>query len=185
MMAFRSVALGLLLTAQAFSLPAQEPPIAVAAPFERSLDADDQGALFRLAARDIAATSVLVGDPVFQVHRLVALWRAAWVDQRVDDYLGFYSETFVPGQGQTREQWASTRRRRVSEPSHIRVTVSELEVELESGSRAARAVVRFRQDFSSETVSDRGLKVLDLERDGEGWRIVREVWRPLDSEVRS
>lgn len=105
-----------------------------------------------------------------QAGKMVLDWARAWSQQRVEDYLSFYSSSFTPI-GMSREDWAVQRRQRVASPRSITVELSNLEVQL--GSSGA-AWVRFLQSYQSETFADRVGKVLELHWDGSGWKIVSE-----------
>ncbi len=122
--------------------------------------AADQPPAVALGAADLAA-----------IETMVQAWARAWSEQRVDDYLGFYSSAFRPPGGMGRGAWQAERRRRLTGPRRITVEVSSLGVRpVEPG----RASVRFTQRYESETYGDRVVKRLELWWEDGGWRILEE-----------
>ena len=105
------------------------------------------------------------------VAEVVGEWARAWKDQRVENYLSFYSPDFVPADGSTRRDWESLRRERVSRPAFIRVALSSIAVEPLTQDRH---LVRFSQLYQSDTFRDRVTKVLELVWVDQTWRIVAE-----------
>ena len=102
-------------------------------------------------------------------------WAAAWADKDVERYLSHYSHDFVPASGSSFETWKAQRRDRLARPGFITVEISSLEVEAVDGSRAT---VRFDQSFASPGYRDRVKKALELIRQEQRWRIVREQALP-------
>ncbi len=103
--------------------------------------------------------------------RLVDEWARAWSEQRVDDYLDAYSARFTPDGGLDRAGWERRRRGRVLAPQRIEVALALVELE-ELGADSSR--VRFVQAYESDSYRDVVRKVLELEREADGWKIVRE-----------
>jgi hypothetical protein len=98
-------------------------------------------------------------------------WAAAWSDQRVDDYLASYSESFLPPDGQSREAWSAARRQRIERPRSIEVVVEAAQtVELADN----RVSVSFDQGYTSDTFSDRVRKTLHLVWQDGAWKIDEE-----------
>jgi uncharacterized protein (TIGR02266 family) len=98
-------------------------------------------------------------------------WAAAWSDQRVDDYLECYADSFEPPDGQDRDGWAANRRQRIERPRSIDVGVEAARtVEL----AADRVSVSFDQAYSSDSFSDRVRKTLLLVWQDGGWKIAEE-----------
>lgn len=120
------------------------------------------------AATDAAGTAP---TPEKEVLDAVGSWIDAWSSQDVEAYLGFYGRNFDPGNGVSRARWEEIRRLRVSTPSFIDVRIDEPQVRLESGDRA---VVRFLQQYRSNTFEGRTWKTLHMSRGSSGWKIIRE-----------
>ncbi|MEM6703759.1 MAG: hypothetical protein AAF690_13675 [Acidobacteriota bacterium] len=132
---------------------------------ERAADAT------RLEPAPLVATSTLSEE----VGAAVRGWAAAWSRQDVEGYLSTYSQSFKPNNGASRAQWAAYRRDRVSAPNSVTVTVDQLEVSVDG----ERATAVLRQEYSSDSMSDKVLKTLTLANEAGGWKIVSEVSKPL------
>jgi uncharacterized protein (TIGR02266 family) len=102
---------------------------------------------------------------------VVSAWARAWSQGRVDDYLGFYADSFVPPGGVSRGEWEARRRSRVAGQSGISVQVLMAELERP---REGEAVVRFVQSYRSERYADRVRKILRLVRENGRWKVVAE-----------
>ena len=109
------------------------------------------------------------------VASAVRSWARAWSEQRVDDYLSFYSPSFRPQGGLARTEWASQRRSRLQSPTFIRVVLRNLLTPVIEGDRA---IVTFIQSYSSDNYADVVEKRLVLRREAGEWRIVEEVTEP-------
>ena len=123
------------------------------------------------AATSGAKEAPLPANPEEEIRRQVRAWAEAWSQQRVDEYLACYAVSFQPAGGMSREAWERQRRERVLAPAQISVRILDLEVSV-AGPKRAQA--RFRQLFETESISRRATKILELERQAEGWRIIRE-----------
>ena len=142
-------------------VPVAEATIAEAAPEE---------AEFEEPAIEVSDASPTPGD----LTALVEAWAKAWSAQRVDDYLGFYSASFEPGDGMAVSEWKEIRRSRLAAPEFIRVSVALVDFEVD----ADEATVTFNQSYESNTFSDLVTKSLALRREGENWKIVKETVVP-------
>ncbi len=106
-----------------------------------------------------------------EIETLLYGWAQAWSQQQVDAYLLYYSSQFQPPEGRDREQWASRRRSRVSNPNYISVTLEALRI----GSRApGTAHAEFVQAYRSDSYQDTVVKRLDLVQEDGSWRILTE-----------
>lgn len=99
-------------------------------------------------------------------------WARAWSEQRVDDYLSYYSPDFVPASGASRLAWEERRRQRLLGQGAIRVAVVSLQVEDVAPDEAR---VTFTQSYRSNTYQDRVRKTLLMSRIGGRWLIDEEV----------
>jgi len=116
---------------------------------------------------EAARNAVLVS----QIADLMRGWTAAWAGQRVDEYLAYYAADFAPARGVAREAWIDQRRRCISEPEFIEVSVTGLTVEQVD---AARVRASFEQSYRSDTFQDRVRKTLELELLDGAWKIAAE-----------
>lgn len=139
-------------------------PLTVAPPVE-PIAADESGT-GSAPARDLATTS-----RQRDLVEAIKSWLGAWSEQRVEDYLDHYSESFTPSGGLSRGQWEDQRWDRVSAPRFVRVTMTGLETEL-LGTERARAT--FFQHYRSDGFTDTVRKTLELVWEDGRWRIIRE-----------
>ncbi|HEC15923.1 MAG TPA: tetratricopeptide repeat protein [Sedimenticola sp.] len=100
-------------------------------------------------------------------------WARAWSHKDLDGYLGFYHPSrFKPSKGLSRAAWEKQRRRRLSKPRFIKVTISYPAVKSLGNGRAR---ITFTQTYRSNTYRDKTKKSLDMEKSEDGWKIVREA----------
>jgi hypothetical protein len=102
---------------------------------------------------------------------MVEAWAKAWSEQRVEDFLAFYSNTFEPSDGSSRASWEAERRERISSPARIDVRVALTDLRRLDDDRVE---VTFLQSYESDRVTDVVLKTLELLREGGNWRIAAE-----------
>lgn len=95
----------------------------------------------------------------------------AWSAQNVDRYLDSYARDFKTPGGESRKQWESTRRDRVSRPSKISVKLSNLAVKIESDTAAK---VTFRQVYKATGLDANSNKTLNMVKEGSRWVIQQE-----------
>ncbi len=103
---------------------------------------------------------------------LVRNWAQAWSDQRVDDYLGYYSRGFLTPGNVSRESWEAGRRRRIERPRFIKLSLEFLESEFIDSSRGW---IRFRQFYWSNGYNDVVIKKLELIVEDGDWKILQET----------
>jgi tetratricopeptide (TPR) repeat protein len=117
-----------------------------------------------------AAPAVNTGD----LTQVVQAWASAWSAKDVDKYLSFYAPEFAPEGGTSREAWEAQRRARIAKPREIHVAVSDVKATPVADDRVQ---VEFKQDYTSDTLSNHSIKVLELSQVGGQWRIRREYTR--------
>jgi SH3-like domain-containing protein len=98
-------------------------------------------------------------------------WAQAWADQRVDDYLFYYSSGFQAPGGMNLDDWQVLRRTRILRPVWIEVDLGQPEVVEEEPDRV---VLRFTQSYRSDSYGDEVIKRLEMVREDSGWKIIRE-----------
>lgn len=114
-------------------------------------------------------------SPEDEVASTVRAWARAWSEQRVEDYLAFYSSGFRPSSGVARARWAAHRRARLRAPRFIRVVLRSLQI---SSAGPDRVEAVFLQSYTSDRFSDTVRKRLLLARESGRWRIAEEVSAP-------
>lgn len=98
-------------------------------------------------------------------------WAGSWSEQNIAAYLACYDEAFIPDNGMTRKAWETQRRRRISRPAKIEVTLNEIRQQpVEDG----RVQVELIQDYQSDRYRDRTRKVFLLREGPAGWTILSE-----------
>jgi len=105
-----------------------------------------------------------------QVGEALRAWAADWSSGDVEAYLRHYSRHFVPSDGNTLKTWQEQRRARVTQPASIRVTLSDVAIEVDG----KRAVARFVQDYQSDDYKVVNRKVVEFAHEGGSWKIVSE-----------
>lgn len=141
-------------------------PAAAAAPVAAAKPAASAPAAAPTTAQAPAAAGNAEGD----VEAAVAAWAKAWSSKNMPGYLGAYAGSFTPPGGQSRSEWEADRKARIMPRNRIDVDISELSVSV-NGDRAS---AKFRQAYSSDSLSVTSRKTLDLVKSGNRWLIVRE-----------
>lgn len=108
---------------------------------------------FNFQARCMIETAEAVYLPILNK------WSSAWSAQDVDAYLGCYGQQYLPESGLSRDDWAKQRQVRLTRPKSIKITVSDIKVVSEEGSRAE---IMFRQKYQSNNYQDQVMKILAL-----------------------
>lgn len=104
----------------------------------------------------------------------VADWARAWSERDMDAYLASYANDFVTPGSLSRADWEAQRRERITKPSRISVTLSNMKTEQLGPDRVN---VSFKQVYQSDRLRSTSGKVLEMVlRDGK-WLIVREMTR--------
>lgn len=101
----------------------------------------------------------------------VNAWAEAWAAQNVERYLGSYAKDFKTPNGESRKQWESTRRERVSRPAKISVSLKNMVVKMESDTTAK---VTFRQIYKATGLDANSNKTLNMVKEGSRWLIKQE-----------
>ncbi|MBA2963459.1 MULTISPECIES: nuclear transport factor 2 family protein [Ramlibacter] len=104
------------------------------------------------------------------VESAVQAWATAWSSKDVGGYLAAYSKEFDPPGNQSRKAWEDERRQRIVGKSRISVRLSDVSVSV----NGSKAVARFKQAYSADSLNVTSRKTLDLQKVGDRWVIVRE-----------
>ncbi len=105
-----------------------------------------------------------------EVDAALRSWAADWSSGDAEAYLRHYSKHFVPSDGNTLKAWQQQRRARVGKPASIRVSLSDVEIEIDG----KRAVARFMQDYQRDDYKVVNRKVVEFAHEGRSWKIVSE-----------
>lgn len=111
-------------------------------------------------------------EVVKAIKDAISGWVHAWSSQDVGAYLSYYGKGFTPPDNQTMKAWKTERKRHLTAPSYIRISISDEKVQ-PLGPDHAQAT--FTQEYQSDTYSDRVTKLLLFAREGKNWRIVQEA----------
>jgi len=109
-------------------------------------------------------------DSAKEVESAVRAWAAAWAGKDLGSYLGAYGKEFDPPGNLSRKSWEEERRARILGKSQISVKISDLSVSFNGD----RAIAKFKQAYSADTLNVSSRKTLELVKAGERWLIVRE-----------
>lgn len=104
----------------------------------------------------------------------VLAWAKAWSEQKPTAYLAMYAPQFQPPNDQTRSQWETMRRNRISKPKQISVQLTNLHVDQ---SDDHHATVGFIQTYHSDTLSASNQKQLHMVQIHGDWLIEQELTR--------
>lgn len=128
-----------------------------------------------VAAPAPSATPPQVASPSVNSERdveaAIQAWATAWAARDVRAYLASYGRDFDPPGNQKRNAWEEERKSRILGKSKISVKVESLSVKVEGN----KATARFRQDYRADGVSKGTRKVMELNKVGDRWLIVRET----------
>lgn len=116
----------------------------------------------------------VLSEPVrAEILQTITNWATSWSAQNVPAYLDFYTAVYSPDPASvSHKQWAWGRQQRLSKPSFIKVTISDISL-AEAGDGNVRSV--FRQKYQSDTYQDDVYKTLTLTQENGLWKILAET----------
>jgi len=146
--------------------PAIEPPPAVSEP----VDEDSELAMLMEGEPDAAeeSSSALEQDILAATRQ----WAKAWATKDAASYLAHYHPQFKPSHGLSRSSWEEQRKQRIAKPRFIEIEITDAEIIVEGETQAK---IEFLQTYRSNTYNDESRKYLRMKKDGNDWKIVREV----------
>ncbi|EXI75641.1 MAG: lipoprotein NlpI [Candidatus Accumulibacter sp. SK-11] len=121
------------------------------------------------AAADRGAAAVGGADEK-EVARTIEAWARAWSRKDAKAYFAHYAADFRAPRGMTRKAWEEGRRRPMQKAGRLQVEVEDIRVAFADG----KATVRFRQTFSSPSLTSTVAKTMVLVRSGGRWLIQEE-----------
>jgi hypothetical protein len=129
---------------------------------------DAPGPMATAAPGPIAAAAP---SPMAEVKQVVLDWSSNWSARDINAYLAAYASDFTPTDGRSLDTWRELRRMRLSQSGNIKVTITDLVVDM-TDTRNARAT--FIQSYQSDRYSDLVKKSLFLRLENNHWLITRE-----------
>jgi len=123
---------------------------------------------------DPSTLAPLDDDAISAITNTLDLWAAAWMAQNPDQYLSLYSDDFELAEGESRNLWEMNRRERILIPSYIQL---DLSYESFTPVTATQVDVKLRQSYRSDRYREISNKVLRLQSEPKGWRIIGEQQR--------
>jgi len=98
-------------------------------------------------------------------------WKNVWESADVGAYFATYSKNFSPQNGVSIQSWRQKSRKNLTTPTIIRIKIDDPVVEMLAENRI---LISFQQNYTSNTYHSIVLKALTMEKETEGWKIVRE-----------
>ncbi len=109
---------------------------------------------------------------------MIELWRNAWQNKKIDDYISYYDDEFT-SQGMNVKKWKSFKNALNSTYKEINVRFSKPMIFAYKN----YAIARFLQSYRSDQHEDFGEKLVYLVRRGDGYKILGEEWQVEKDEV--
>ena len=162
--------------AQAKPEPAPAPKVAAAPAPEPVAKPVREAPAPKVAEAPAPKPAPVVAPPVDtaatkEVEQAVQNWASAWSSKDLKSYFAAYGKDFDPAGKHSRSEWEEERRSRIEGKSNIAVKLSDLQTKVQGNN----AIVKFRQDYRANGISISSRKTLELVRQGENWKIVREA----------
>ncbi|WP_197432952.1 TolC family outer membrane protein [Janthinobacterium sp. B9-8] len=124
------------------------------------------------AAPEVPKDAVPVSKDLTQFgNDLADKWSKAWAEKRVDDYLAFYADSFVPSNGMSVDKWKAFRRARVAKQGDLTITLDKMKLKQISETQAEAS---FSQSYKSKDYTDVVGKTLEMVKQGGQWKIKSE-----------
>lgn len=130
-----------------------------------------QGHALVAASRTLKKPSVKT-----EIAAVVDKWLAAWSSKDIDRYASFYARDFRSQGGADRDAWIDYKDRLNRKYRFIRVTRND-KLTIEPGKR--QSTVSFVQTYASNAFKTTGVKKLILKREGNQWKIYREIFSQI------
>jgi hypothetical protein len=106
-----------------------------------------------------------------EVEKAVQNWVTAWGTKDLKAYFAAYSRDFDPAGKLSRSAWEEERRARIEGKASISVKLTDMQTLV----RGNTALVKFRQDYRANGIAISSRKTLEMVRQGDSWKIVREA----------
>ena len=133
---------------------------------------DDSSPTTAKSATTKAAPAPLVDTTANrEVEQAVQRWATAWSDKDLKAYFAAYGRDFDPAGKQSRNAWEEERRARIEGKANISIQITDLQTLV----RGNTALVKFRQNYRANSIAISSRKTLEMVRQGDNWKIVREA----------
>ncbi|MCP3665055.1 MAG: tetratricopeptide repeat protein [Gammaproteobacteria bacterium] len=109
-------------------------------------------------------------EELSEIKQTMESWRERWSARDLNGYFLHYSKLFSPEKGNFAE-WMKSRKIILQKAERIEVTLEKFQFFLGNG----QASVRFKQHYEASNFNDVVVKQLILNKEPDGWKIVREV----------
>jgi len=106
------------------------------------------------------------------IEEVLQSWAKAWSGQESKRYLDAYSPKFVTPNGVDFSSWRQYREERVRSPRFIEVKLSNMDIVIAKD--ASMASVHFLQHYRSNTLNDKVMKQVVLQKEMQNWMIISE-----------
>ena len=149
---------------------APPPPVApaLAAPVTPAVPAPT---VVKVPVSPPAAVPAVASDTASKdVEAAVRAWASAWAAKDMGGYLASYGKDFDPSGNQSRKSWEEDRRARIVGKSNIIVKLDNLAIAV----NGSKAIAKFKQGYSADSLNVSSRKTLDLTKAGDRWVIVKE-----------
>lgn len=107
-------------------------------------------------------------------QELVSYWKTAWEKRDREAYVNFYSQRFSK-RGINFDSWNKHIIEVFSLPITINIKITDIKTIKRSD---GDMVIKFLQHYNTDNYSDIGIKTLYWGRESDGWKIVKELWKP-------
>jgi len=108
-----------------------------------------------------------------EIKAAIEAWIQAWMKQDMAAYFAAYSDHFEPGSHYASMQaWKNSRQKNILAKKNIHISIQNPKID---HLQAGQARVRFSQSYQADGVNRHDLKLLLMEKDANGWKIIREM----------
>ena len=105
------------------------------------------------------------------VEKIIKKWANSWTVQDVDSYLEYYGQEFTPPNRMSRNEWEQDRRRRITRPNYINVTLTDIKIK---PYKKGYVEITLTQTYHSDIYSDRVKKQILMQKVSNKWLITQE-----------
>ena len=105
------------------------------------------------------------------VAKAIESWSDAWTSKSFEDYMACYSNSFQPGDGNTRDEWSKRKQILMNKAKFIQLNVKISDIRFDQQT----ATVRLVQKYRSNRYKDQVTKELKLQFENSRWMIVAET----------